>query len=118
MIHIMPAIISMNNCINAMNTAHLLSEIEDNEEIEEEILEVLNKDIPIELKIDFESNDESIKVSDAKGEFLDAETFNKIIENAKNIGLITKDKYEDIHYKRWRKGKPHFSIIFEFTEEE
>ena len=32
MIHIMPAIISMNNCINAMNTAHLLSEIEDNEE--------------------------------------------------------------------------------------
>ena len=98
MIHIMPAIISMNNCINAMNTAHLLSEIEDNEEIEEEVLEVLNKDIPIELKIDFESN-ESIKVSDVKGEFLDAETFNKIIENAKNVGLITKDKYEDIHYK-------------------
>ena len=71
----MPAIISMNNCINAMNTAHLLSEIEDNEEIEEEVLEVLNKDIPIELKIDFESNDESIKVSDVKGEFLDAKTF-------------------------------------------
>ena len=118
MIHIMPTIISMNNCINAMNTAHLLSEIEDNEEIEEEVLEVLNKDIPIELKIDFESNDESIKVSDVKGEFLDVETFNKIIENAKNVGLITKDKYEDIHYKRWRKGKPHFSIIFEFTEEE
>ena len=118
MIHIMPAIISMNNCINAMNTAHLLSEIEDNEEIEEEVLEVLNKDIPIELKIDFESNDESIKVSDVKGEFLDVETFNKIIENAKNVGLITKDKYEDIHYKRWRKGKPRFSIIFEFTEEE
>lgn len=35
MIHIMSAIISMNNCINAMNTAHILSEIEDNEEIEE-----------------------------------------------------------------------------------
>ena len=99
MIHIMPAIISMNNCINAMNTAHLLSEIEDNEEIEEEVLEVLNKDIPIELKIDFESNDESIKVSDVKGEFLDAETFNKITENAKNVGLITKDKYEDIRFE-------------------
>ena len=45
----MPAIISMNNCINAMNTAHLLSEIEDNEEIEEEVLEVLNKNINTNL---------------------------------------------------------------------
>ena len=99
-----------------MNTVHFLSEIEDNEEIEEEILEILNKDIPIKLKIDFDS--ESIKVSDSKGEFLDLKTFNKIIENAKNIGLTTENKYEDIHYKWWRKGKPHFSIIFEFIEDE
>ena len=106
----------MNASINAMNTARFLSEIEDNEEIEEEIFEVLTKDIPIELKINFDS--ESIKVSDAKGEFLDVGTFNKIVENAKNIGLITENKYEDIHYKWWRKGKPHFSIIFEFTEDE
>ena len=64
------------------------------------------------------NDDESIEVSDAQGEFLDEETFNKIVENAKNVGLITEDKYEDIHYKWRRKGKPHFSIMFEFTEED
>ncbi|MBR6611959.1 MAG: hypothetical protein IKK93_06905 [Campylobacter sp.] len=117
MINIMPAIISTNAAISLMNMARL-SEIKNNEELEEEVLEALSKDIPIELEVDFDSDDESIEVSDAQGEFLDEETFNKIVENAKNVGLITEDKYEDIHYKWRRKGKPHFSIMFEFTEED
>lgn len=115
MINIIPAIISMSASINAMNMINRLSEIESNEELEEEVLEVLSKDIPIELEVD--SDDESITVSDAKGEFLDEETFNKIVENAKSVDLITEDKYEDVCYK-WRKnGKPHFLIEFKFIGE-
>ena len=62
MIHIMPAIISMNNCINAMNTAHLLSEIEDNEEIEEEVLEVLNKNINTNLAYKDNANEINLAI--------------------------------------------------------
>lgn len=117
MINIMPTIIAMNSSIAAINLMNMarLSEIESNEELEDEVLEALSKDIPIELEVN--SDDESIEVSDAKGEFLDEETFNKIVENAKSVDLITEDKYEDVHYKWRKKGKPHFLITFKFIGE-